>query len=197
MEQETLYTSSKWSILKALELGSKSPLDLAREANTSLANVSQQLRLLELAGIVKSERIPNRDKGQPRIVYSLAGNNSYILVTAPEFVEKKNLILQTYQMEIMKIWFCDDVSLQYYFEKFYWENEEKFSKLKILAFDYTDSQNIKVLVNEDLEDTLSDKKSKKEYKVSGPQGEKRFIITIVKSLSNENKKLLKLRNEEV
>lgn len=191
MEQETLYTSSKWNILKALELGSKSPLDLAREANTSLANVSQQLRLLELAGIVKSERIPNRDKGQPRIVYSLSGNNSYILVTAPEFVEKKSIVLQNYQLDIMKIWFCEDISLQYYLEKFYWENEDKLSKLKLLAFDYTDSQNIKVLVNED----QTEKKSQKEYKITGPQGEKRFIITITKNLFDENKKCVVIRNE--
>jgi predicted transcriptional regulator len=182
MEQETLYTSSKWDILKALELGSKSPIDLAKEANTSLANVSQQLRLLELAGIVKSERIPNRDKGQPRILYSLSGNNSYILITSPDFVDKKNILLQQHQIETMKIWFCEDITLHYYMEKFYWANEEKFSGLKLLAFDYTDSQNIKVLVNED----LTEKKSQKELKITGPQGEKRFTTIAVKSLANLN-----------
>ena len=192
MEQETLYTSSKWDILKALELGSKSPIDLAKEANTSLANVSQQLRLLELAGIVKSERIPNRDKGQPRIMYSLSGNNSYILVTSPEFVAKKNILLQKHQFELMKIWFCDDSSLHYYFEKFYWENEEKFSKIKIFAFDYTDSQNIKVLFNED----PAEKKMQKEVKISGPQGEKKFTLVAVKSLANlKEGKYIVLRNE--
>lgn len=180
MEQETLYTSSKWDILKALELGSKSPIDLAKEANTSLANVSQQLRLLELAGIVKSERIPNRDKGQPRIMYSLSGNNSYLLVTSPEFVGKKSILLQRHQLDIVKIWFCEDSSLHYYMEKFYWENEEKFAKQKIFAFDYTDSQNIKVLLGED----PAEKKTQKDSKISGPQGEKRFIIVVVKSLAN-------------
>lgn len=180
MEQETLYTSSKWDILKALELGSKSPIDLAKEANTSLANVSQQLRLLELAGIVKSERIPNRDKGQPRILYSLSGNNSYLLITSPEFVNKKSILLQSHQVELMKILFCEDTILHYYMEKFYWANEERFSGLKLLAFDYTDSQNIKVLVNED----LAEKKSQKEMKITGPQGEKRFTTTAVKNLAN-------------
>lgn len=192
MEQETLYTSSKWDILKALELGSKSPLDLAKEANTSLANVSQQLRLLELAGIVKSERIPNRDKGQPRIIYSLSGNNSYLLITSPEFVAKKNIILQRHQIELIKIWFCEDTSLHYYLEKFYWENEDKLSKMKILAFDYTDSQNIKVLINED----QAEKKTQKETKILGPQGEKRFMMVAVKSLANiKDGKYIILRDE--
>jgi len=180
MEQETLYTSSKWDILKALELGSKSPIDLAKDANTSLANVSQQLRLLELAGIVKSERIPNRDKGQPRILYSLSGNNSYLLITSPNFVDKRSILLQQHQVELMKIWFCDDTSLHYYMEKFYWANEEKISGLKLLAFDYNDSQNIKVLVNED----FAEKKSQKEMKIAGPQGEKKFSTIVVKSLAN-------------
>lgn len=180
MEQETLYTSSKWDILKALELGSKSPVDLAKEANTSLANVSQQLRLLELAGIIKSERIPNRDKGQPRIMYSLSGNNSYLLITSPDFVNKKSIVLQQHQKELIKILFCEDSSLQYYMEKFYWNNEEKFSGLKILAFDYSDSQNIKVLVNED----LTDKKTQKDTKINGPNGEKKFTVNVVKNLAN-------------
>ncbi|MEM4711020.1 MAG: ArsR family transcriptional regulator [Candidatus Woesearchaeota archaeon] len=191
MEQETLYTSSKWSILKALEHGSKSPIDLANEANTSLANVSQQLRLLELAGIVKSERIPNRDKGQPRIIYSLSGNNSYLLVTAPKFVDKKNIIMQEYQLELLKIWFCEDNSLQYYLEKFYWLNEEKLSSSNIYAFDYTDSQNIKVIISED------QSKLQKEQKIAGPLGEKKFTLVAAKNLANiKEKKHIILRNKE-
>ena len=191
MEQETLYTSSKWDILKALALGSKSPIDLAKEANTSLANVSQQLRLLELAGIVKSERIPNRDKGQPRILYSLSGNNSYLVITSPVFVDKKSILLQQYQLEIMKIWFCEDISLHYYMEKYYWDNEEKFSNLKILAFDYTDSQNIKIMVNED----PAEKKPHKEIKIMSPTGEKKFTTIAVKSLTNlKTEKCIILRN---
>ena len=123
MEHETLFTSSKWDILKSLEKGSRSPIDLANETKTSVANVSQQLRLLELAGFVKSERISNRDKGLPRILYSLSDNFSYFVVSAPGFVEKKFLKMQDYQKVTMKIWFVPDSSIHYYLEKFFWSIE--------------------------------------------------------------------------
>jgi predicted transcriptional regulator len=90
MEQETLFTSAKWNILKALALEKKSPLELAEIANTSMSNISQSLRFLELANIVKSERISNRDKGQPRVVYSLANDNAYLIITAEGLVEKNS-----------------------------------------------------------------------------------------------------------
>ena len=89
MEQETLFTASKWDILKILSSGSKSPLQLAKLSNTSVANISQQLRLLEMAGLVQSKRISNRDKGQPRLLYSLAGNHSFLIASTQDFVDKK------------------------------------------------------------------------------------------------------------
>ncbi|MBU0472258.1 MAG: nickel-dependent hydrogenase large subunit, partial [Nanoarchaeota archaeon] len=89
MDQETLFTGSKWDILKLLEQKKMSPIELANASGTSTANISQQLRFLEIAGIVKSERISNRDKGQPRILYSLAGNSSFLISVAPGFVNKK------------------------------------------------------------------------------------------------------------
>jgi predicted transcriptional regulator len=88
MEQETLFTASKWEILKLLESGPLSPIELASLSRTSVANVSQQLRLLEIAGLVTSERVPNRDKGQPRILYSIAGNSCYMISTENKFVDK-------------------------------------------------------------------------------------------------------------
>ena len=50
MEQETLFTAAKWEVLKSLAENSKSPIELAEASNTSLSNISQSLRFLELAG---------------------------------------------------------------------------------------------------------------------------------------------------
>ena len=82
MEQETLFTAAKWSVLKSLSFEKKSPLELAQANNTSMSNISQALRFLELAGLVKSERVSNRDKGQPRIIYSIAKDNAYLILTS-------------------------------------------------------------------------------------------------------------------
>lgn len=177
MEQETLFTASKWDILKCLESGSKSPIDLAKESHTSVANISQQLRLLELAGFVKSERISNREKGLPRITYSLVGNNSYLIISAPGFVEKKFSKLEGYQRIILKIWFLEDKSMQYYLEKFFWSIEKHLNNITYLAFDISDSKQVKTMI---ITDNAEVKKSLKETPIEGTYGVKNFIINFTK-----------------
>ena len=64
-------------------------MELASALNTTSANISQQLRLLELASLVKSEKTSNVDKGKPRVIYSLAGESAYLIYTGQNFAEKK------------------------------------------------------------------------------------------------------------
>lgn len=186
MEQETLFTSSKWDILKCLEAGKKSPLDLAKETNTSVANISQQLRLLELAGFVKSERISNRDKGLPRILYSVTDNHSYIVASTPGFVDKKFLILQEYQKCVLRIWFLDNPNLQRYVERFFWSIEKHLDKIDIIAMDSKDFTNVKVAI---LTNNIELKKLK-DLTVDGQSGPVKFSVNFIreqdvkKSLSN-------------
>src|SRR3989339_422447 len=177
MEQETLFTSSKWDILKCLESGKKSPIELAKESNTTVANISQQLRLLELAGFVKSGRIPNREKGMPRIVYSLADNYSYLISSCPGFVGKKFMKLEDYQKITLKIWFIEDKSLQYYIEKFYWSIEHIVNEISYLALDINDTKEIKVYCI-----SSADPKKFKDYSIDGKYGIKNFKISIAKNL---------------
>ena len=177
MEQETLFTSSKWDILKCLELGKKSPIDLAKETNTSVANISQQLRLLELAGFVKSERISNRDKGLPRILYFLADNYSYLIASMPGFVNKKFLKLQEHQKCVLKIWFLDNQELQRYVERFFWSIEKFLDKIDLLTIDNKGSGDVNVYIST----TNSElKKSIKDISIEGSFGNKKFSITFVK-----------------
>ena len=133
MEQETLFTASKWEILKLLERGPASPIELASLSRTSVANVSQQLRLLEMAGLVTSERVPNRDKGQPRILYSIAGNSSYLISTSNNFVDKKLHPMSDFNKIILKIWFHPNGQLHYFLEKGFWQIDQLLPKLNGLA----------------------------------------------------------------
>jgi predicted transcriptional regulator len=184
MEQETLFTSSKWDILKCLETGKKSPIELAKETNTSVANISQQLRLLELAGFVKSERISNRDKGLPRILYSVSDDHSYIIVSTPGFVDKKFLKLQDYQKCTLKIWFLDNPNLQKYVERFFWTIEKYLDKIDVICMDAKDFSNVKVgLVTNNVE-----MKKLKEIPVEGQFGTIKFSLNFIKE--QEVKKIL-------
>lgn len=133
MEQETLFTASKWEILKLLERGALSPIELAQLSRTSVANVSQQLRLLEMAGLVASKRVSNRDKGQPRILYSLAGNSCYVIAASNSFVDKKHHAMSLHNKIILKIWFYPEEIQQYFLEKAFWNIDHLLEKIDALV----------------------------------------------------------------
>ena len=58
MELASMFTEQKWNIIKALSENKYSPLQLAEKLDTTMANISQQLRLLEASNIVKKEKKP-------------------------------------------------------------------------------------------------------------------------------------------
>ena len=171
MEQETLFTASKWDILTELRVKPRSPMELANILNTSVANISQQLRLLEMAGLVESKRISNREKGLPRVLYSLAGNLSYIIATAREFVDKKFHKLSERNKVVLRIWFLDDPTIHYYLEKAFWSIDEYIKKIDALLFDTTQPDLTLIIVTED-----SDLKKKiKDTVLTNPDGKKRRV----------------------
>jgi len=180
MEQETLFTASKWDILKMLSTGPKSPLQLAKLSNTSVANVSQQLRLLEMAGLVNSKRISNRDKGQPRLLYSLVGNHSFLISSSTDFVEKKFLQLSEYNKVILKIWFLDDPSVHYFLEKAFWHIEESLKVVSAVVFDKKtiDAAELGLVL---VSDDPSVKSLLKKISVKSPGGVVRIVSFTVKS----------------
>ena len=62
MDYGTILTDSKWNIIKELSEKEQTPTELADKTKTTLANISQQLRLLEAYGIVKKERTESSKK---------------------------------------------------------------------------------------------------------------------------------------
>jgi len=169
MDQETLFTASKWDILTALENQRRSPLELANILNTSAANISQQLRLLEMAGLVQSKRISNREKGLPRVLYSLAGNHSYIIAAAKEFVEKKLHKLTERNKVSLRIWFLDKPELHYYLEKAFWKIDEQLPLIKGIYLDPDSSDLILTIVSDDSKLKLNP------LKIKNPDGDLREI----------------------
>ncbi|MEM3374021.1 MAG: ArsR family transcriptional regulator [Candidatus Woesearchaeota archaeon] len=112
MEIESLFSSTRWEILKALSQAKLSPIELADKLKTTSANISQQLRLLELAGLIKSEKLSNSDKGKPRIVYSLAGDFSFIAIASNDFSDKKLIPMTKMHKFFLNSFFIDDLEIQ-------------------------------------------------------------------------------------
>ena len=104
MELETLLTGSKWEIIELLSKENLSPMELAKKLNTSIANISSQLRLLQTAGLVNRKKTGAAGAGKPRTLFSISDDFCFISVFSKDFAKKKLLRLKKEQKEILKKW---------------------------------------------------------------------------------------------
>ena len=133
VETETLFTSTKWEVLRALSVEPQSPLQLARTLNTSIANVSQQLRLLELAGLVWKKRLP-REKEDRRILYSIKSQKLYAVLIARKRAQKSFIELDYRKAAIISSWMIDDPYYQELLESIISEYSGKLKDINAIAF---------------------------------------------------------------
>ena len=151
MELEPMFTEQKWNILKCLSNEKLSPLQLAANLNTTMANISQQLRLLEAADLVKKEKIKNRDKGKPRALFSLSEDYAYLISAMNSFADKRLLKVTDHHKAILRIWFIKDEGLQYKAERVYWKVEPYLGQIDAIAVDEDNRQIIIVSDRKDIE----------------------------------------------
>ncbi len=102
MDIETLLTGTKWEILKLLSEKKLSPLEIAKKLNTTIANISQQVRLLQTAGLVKKEKTSAVKAGKPRALFSISHDYAMIIVFSEGFAEKKLIKLTKEQKAHLK-----------------------------------------------------------------------------------------------
>jgi len=95
MEFEDLLTKSKWNILKELAKGEKSAVEIAKKTGQSIANVTQQLQLLEAYNLVKKAKQEKGKKpGKPRTPYILNQEIFVASMLKPGIADKKLLKLK-------------------------------------------------------------------------------------------------------
>ena len=124
MEFDSFLGSPRWEILKILSKKPSSPTDIAGSLGTTVAYVSQQLKVLDAAGLISRERTGASERGKPRSVFSLSKDLFYIAALVPGFSDKKLISGKNYRSEIVKLWLSEDDSIHYYLEKLYWKLEE-------------------------------------------------------------------------
>ena len=135
MELEPVLTSSKWQILRILSERKASPTEIAKEINTTIANISQQLRLLEAYGLVKKERTAGKAKNRPRKLYSIAEDSVYFVAIAEKFAEKKKIRMTAHKKMVLKIWSIEKEDWQIALEKFCLKANPILTKAKKIAID--------------------------------------------------------------
>ncbi|MFH1506170.1 MAG: helix-turn-helix domain-containing protein [archaeon] len=125
MEIESLFGSAKWKILEKLAKEKLSPMQLAEKTKTSIANISQQLALLEAYNFVKKEKTENTNKkGKPKTLYSLAKDIAYVVYAKPGFANKKLFRLDAHLQNMMNVLFLDKKEDAYFISKFLWQYED-------------------------------------------------------------------------
>lgn len=104
MDIETLLTGSKWEIIELLAKSTSSPLELAKKLNTTIANISQQLRLLQAAGLIKKQRTSEVKPGKPRMLFSLVDDFCFIIVFSKNLTKKKLVRLDAKKKSVLEEW---------------------------------------------------------------------------------------------
>lgn len=104
MDVDLLTAKAKWAVLERLAKKESSPLEIAKQLNTSVANVSTQLRYLEIANVVKKRRITNAAAGMPRILYSINRPLCIVMAASNDFSMRKVVELDAEKEIMLRIW---------------------------------------------------------------------------------------------
>ena len=102
MDLETLLTGTKWDIIEILASKPLSPIELSEKLNTTIANISQQLRLLQTANLLKKQKIQSTGPGKPRTLFSLSDDYAFIIIMSKGFAKKKLIKITSKQKEVLK-----------------------------------------------------------------------------------------------
>ncbi len=147
MDYGALLTDTKWNLITELARKNQTPTDLAKKANTSLANITQQLKLLEAYGLVKKKRrINSNEPGKPKTEYSIGKEIIHLTYINQDNTEKKELDLDIIQKAIINLWLNIKKEDIYFIEKCFILNEELLKKCQAVALVKTTPEQIELLM---------------------------------------------------
>ena len=129
MDFDAFFASPRWEILQLIAEKPSSPVEIAEKLNTTVSYISQQLKLIDAAGIVVKKRTGAAERGKPRALFSLSKDFLYITALIPGFSQKMMINTDYHHKIILKIWSLEDSSLHYYLEKFFWKIEEDLDEI--------------------------------------------------------------------
>lgn len=157
MEFGDFLSMAKWQILEIIARTPSSPVLISEKIGTSVAYVSQQLKLLEAAGIVKKKRTGKVDKGKPRLVYSITEDVIYFAALINGFPQKRQVKVNNHKKAIMKIWIIKNEKYHSFLEKLYWRLEHQFKEIsgiyvdesqkKLKVFIVSESKKVSQIIN--------------------------------------------------
>jgi predicted transcriptional regulator len=183
MNFDSFLSSPRWEILQIIAKSPSSPTEIAGKLGTTIAYVSQQLKLLDAAGLIFKTKTGASEKGKPRSVFETEKDLIYIAALTKNFSEKKLISSQDYHQDILKIWLLEDSSFHPYFEKLYWELEGNKKEIEFLFLDIKSPRFIVVTDSKTLKSKIENFISKLDKKlgcsfVSSFPEEKEFVVKL-------------------
>jgi len=161
----------KWLIIKELAAGSRTPKELAEKLSTTIANVSQQLKLLEAFGYLNKKRTDagpgGRKKGDRRITYSLKVQKAMLYYIRPGQVAKKKIkdtLLNQLMQNILLGDFGEDSK---YLLKLFIDQQAYFSLIDAAYYLDTKGDDVHLLIITEHLDEFRSKKPKIEIEIAG------------------------------
>jgi len=174
MEIESLFGGTRWEMIQLLSKGPMSPNELASSLGTSAANVSQQLRLVELGSIVKSERA--RMAGKARVEYTIASDVAYLIFASNGHAEKKMLEEDLYHTYMVRS-FLADRRFHERLGKAYWKIAPHADLIAAVGFDAQKQELIilgsglpRIEGDKDLSIVIAEESKKKVFPLFDPEG---------------------------
>lgn len=134
------FASPRWAILEIIAKKPSSPVEISQKVKTSVSYVSQQLKLLEAAGLVVKEKTGSADKGKPRLVYSISKEILQVTGMLRGFPVKKIIAMDEHHKTVLRIWALEDKKLHRPLEKFYWALEDKLKDVVGVFADLSDKE---------------------------------------------------------
>ncbi|MBD3252177.1 ArsR family transcriptional regulator [Candidatus Pacearchaeota archaeon] len=190
MDFDSFLTSPRWEILQIIAEKPSSPIEIAEKLNTTVSYASQQLKLLDAAGLLIKEKTGAAEKGKPRTLFGLSGELVYLSVLMKKNSIKKLIHLDEHHKRILKIWLSVDFSLHYYIEKLFWKLEEDIEDIKGIFIDNSDCKVIIVSEDKKLKSKIESFVEKLDKKIQcqfvSESGFKKFPRNLISLYDPEN-----------
>ncbi len=135
MNFDELFTSQRWNILEIISKKPSSPLEISQILNTSVAYISQQLKLLEAANIVKKEKTGFIEKGKARNLYSPVKEIALLTVLEKFSPKKITLELNDHQKFTLRVWALNSDEIAHTLQIIFWKIEEFIDDVEAICFD--------------------------------------------------------------
>ena len=143
MDVGSLLSSTKWQLVELIAQSPKSPNELAKQLKTSIANVSIQLRTLELASIVSRTRISRPTAGSPRILYSLRKDLFFFTGASKLIQARKSLQVNAQKEFVLAVWQLPE-NMHQPLLTLYFTEQQIFSQDSIIAITPTNSSDMSI-----------------------------------------------------